>query len=103
MSELGHRIKELRIQRGLSQAELGKRIGVTASAVSQLESKEVGGLKGSTLVRLAEALGVEPAGLMSDSAPQLSIAPDEAELLAVYRSLPYGHRVLALRVLRALA
>ena len=36
--ELGIRLKELRIKRGLSQTELGKLVGVTPSTISQVES-----------------------------------------------------------------
>jgi len=35
--DLGGKIKSLRLKRGLTQSELGKRIGVTASYISQLE------------------------------------------------------------------
>ena len=38
MSDLGMRIKELRIKRKWSQAELGKRIGRSASAIGNYES-----------------------------------------------------------------
>ena len=38
--KVGGRIKELRIAKGLTQAELGKRIGMTTSAVSSYEVSE---------------------------------------------------------------
>lgn len=55
---LGRDIKALREARGLSQRQLGERIGTTQSAVARLEA---GGSPPSlsTLERVAEALGVE--------------------------------------------
>lgn len=37
---MNERIREVRIQLGLSQADFGKRIGITRSSVSKLESNE---------------------------------------------------------------
>lgn len=102
VSDLGHRIRELRQLRGVSQAELARRTGVTASAVSQWEGKQVTGLKGSTLVRVAKALSVEASDLMDGAEPTLSLSPDEDELLQAFRALPYGHRVLAVKIIKAL-
>jgi transcriptional regulator with XRE-family HTH domain len=102
VSDLGHRIRELRQLRGVTQAELARRTGVTASAVSQWEGKQVTGLKGSTLVRVAQALGVEASDLMNGAEPTLSLSPDEDELLQAFRALPYGHRVLAVKIIKAL-
>ena len=37
MIDIGKNIKEIRIRRGLSQRELGKRLGVSAQAISLYE------------------------------------------------------------------
>jgi transcriptional regulator with XRE-family HTH domain len=69
------RLKEVRLARGLSQAELGRRANVTASYIWRLES--AGASPGIDLVaRLAEALGTTshdllPASQPADSMPQL--------------------------------
>lgn len=49
-------LKELREQAGLTQAELGERVGLTRSAISNIE-KGKNGARQSTLSLLAEALG----------------------------------------------
>jgi DNA-binding XRE family transcriptional regulator len=47
----------LRESRGLSQAQLARRVGVTRSAIAQLESAQPDNIELSTLVRCAAALG----------------------------------------------
>ena len=53
----GRKIKKLRTDQKLSQAELAKRIGCTNSHISDLE-RNVNYPSAQLLVRLAEALGV---------------------------------------------
>lgn len=54
---LGSMIREQRLASGLSQAEVARRVGITPSALSQVE-RGVRGPGGDTLVRLWEVLGV---------------------------------------------
>lgn len=54
---LGTAIRDQRLGRGLSQAELARRVGITPSALSQIE-RGVRRPAGDTLVRLWEVLGV---------------------------------------------
>lgn len=54
---LGELVRGQRVTRGLSQAELARRVGVTPSALSQVE-RGVRGLSAETLMRIWEALGV---------------------------------------------
>lgn len=56
--DLGHRIKALRLKKGLSQTELAHFVGVTPSTISQIESNMIyPSLPG--LVKMAEILSVE--------------------------------------------
>ena len=102
MNEIGTRIRQMREARGLTQAELGQRAGVTAAAVSQWENRQTKGLKGSSLIRAAEALGVEVKDLMEGSPQRSGFQADEESLLQLYRALPPGHQALAHRLLKAL-
>jgi transcriptional regulator with XRE-family HTH domain len=64
----GQRLRELRRQRALSQAELAKLAGVSAHTVSKLERQPASCCRSRTLARLAAALGESPgaiAGSMS--------------------------------------
>lgn len=47
----------LRESRGLSQAQLARRVGVTRSAIAQLESAQADNIELRTLVRVAAAVG----------------------------------------------
>jgi transcriptional regulator with XRE-family HTH domain len=56
--DLGHRIKEMRTKRGLSQTELAKMIGVTPSTISQVENNLIYPSL-PALLKVAEVLRVE--------------------------------------------
>jgi ribosome-binding protein aMBF1 (putative translation factor) len=56
--ELGGQIRRLRDTHGISQAELGRRIGSTQPAIARLEAGRVSPTL-ETLDRVAAALGVE--------------------------------------------
>ena len=60
----GQRIKNLRINKGLSQEELGEMIGVKKAAINKYETDIVVNLKRSTISKLASALGTSPIYLM---------------------------------------
>lgn len=62
-ARLGDTIRRLRTDRGVGQAELARRIGISPSALSQAE-RGVRGVSGETVLRLWEALGVpvDPSG-----------------------------------------
>lgn len=55
---IGERIREARQTYRISQGSLAKRVGVSASAVSQWESGDVRGLKPANLLATARALGI---------------------------------------------
>jgi DNA-binding XRE family transcriptional regulator len=52
---LGHRLAEIRRNRGLSQSDVAARMGVTKGRVSQIEQGKISGQ--DVLVRYATALG----------------------------------------------
>ncbi len=68
--ELGRRVRELRVQQGLSQTELAQRAGMTQPAVARFEA---GGTVPTlpVLERLARALGAK---LSVQLAPSSSVA-----------------------------
>ena len=63
---LGLRIKELRIKRGLSQAELAKLVGVTPSTISQVEANIIYPSL-PALLKMAEVLSVDITSLFQQA------------------------------------
>lgn len=89
-------LREWRIHRGLSQAELARRMGTTSSRISQVE----GGSEryNETFLRLAaQELECTPAQLLAGPPSQMSEAAD-----ILYKLTP-ERREDAVRILRALA
>ena len=70
---MGERIKALRIQHGLTQEELGQKVGVQKSAIYKYETGLVVNLKRSMIEKLALALGVKPTYLMGLSDEETTI------------------------------
>lgn len=70
---MGERIKTLRIQHGLTQEELGQKVGVQKSAIYKYETGLVVNLKRSMIEKLALALGVKPTYLMGLSDEEITI------------------------------
>ena len=57
-------IKQLRLQKGLTQEELGKVIGVQKSAIRKYESGAVENIKRTSIKKLADFFNVSPSYLM---------------------------------------
>lgn len=64
--DLGNRLKELRTQKGLSQTELAKQVGVTPSTISQVESNQIYPSL-PALIKMAEILSIELGSFFVDS------------------------------------
>ncbi len=67
MVQLGQKIKQLRIMRGMNQVQLAQAIGVDNSLICKLESGETGGSI-ATIRKIATALGVKLSDLLEDQA-----------------------------------
>ena len=60
----GERIRARRLQLGMTQEELGEKVGVKKAAINKYETGLVVNLKRSIIAKLAEALQLDPAALM---------------------------------------
>ena len=87
---IGYRIKEAREQLGLTQTELGQKVGVTGSAITNYE-KETSHPQEQIIYKLMETLGVDANYLFQDC---MSIPPknndinlSEYEHIKKYRGL----------------
>lgn len=68
--KVGQYIRELRQNKGISQEELGKMIGVKRAAVQKWECGTVKNLKRTTIQKLADYFGVSPATFVVDDATE---------------------------------
>jgi repressor LexA len=68
--ELGQKIKQARLQKGLTQEELGKIVGLQKSAIAKYENGRVVNIKRSTLQKLAKALDLRGSDLIIESDPK---------------------------------
>ena len=67
--EIGRKIREARIARGLTQEQLGEIVGLQKSAIAKYENGRVVNIKRSTLQKLANALGLRGSDLIIETDP----------------------------------
>lgn len=90
--EMGMKIKELRLKRGLTLEQLGDRVGVGKSTVRKWESGMIANMRRDKIAKIADALGVSPAYLMgwdenSPAIEQIHLTSEEEILVTEYRQL----------------
>lgn len=88
-SVLGLRVRQARVQAGLTQAELAERAEMADATLSRIERNRL--VPSVTLIkRVADALGMSVDALLSQKvpkAPRSILRPAEARLLALVREL----------------
>lgn len=103
MDTLGKRLRAARSRIGMTRKDLADKAGVPYSTLADIENDATG--KCTTIAQLSDVLGVAPLWLEIGRRPMLSgapstaptsLAPDEAALLAAFRSLGDTDRELAL-------
>ena len=67
---IGQKIKKARLERGLTQQELGALVGVQKSAIAKYENGRVVNIKRNTLQKIAKALNIRPSELVFDGSPK---------------------------------
>lgn len=109
---LGNKIRELRDEMGMSQAQLAAEGGLSQGYLSQLENDEVQNPSASVIFRLAKALHVDPRVLMQaagyageagdhNGTPQYEITVDP-DLLRFLASLPRDQQTHLLELLKGI-
>ena len=83
----GERIKALRLSLGMTQTELGNKIGVQTAAIHKYENGIVVNLKRDVIAKLADALETTPSYLLGyddeeDTGPTQYFLDDEAAAVA---------------------
>ena len=68
--DIGQKIKNARIAKGLTQEGLGNLVGLQKSAIAKYENGRVVNIKRSTLQKLAKALDLRGSDLIIESDPK---------------------------------
>ena len=89
MSDIGKKIKELRLAQGMTLEDLGNKVGVGKSTVRKWETGMIKNMKRDKIVKLAEALGVSPAVIMQWKDEDEMLKPT---IIRKYQSLPDLYR-----------
>ena len=63
--DMGERIKALRVEKGWSQEELGRMVGLQRAAINKYEKGNVENMKRSVIKRMSELFEVSPSYLMA--------------------------------------
>jgi transcriptional regulator with XRE-family HTH domain len=84
MMDIATVIKKARLQKGFTQEELAKKVGVKKSAVAKWENGRVSEIKRSNLKMLAEALGLKPTDLLGDIKTENDAISTANELADIY-------------------
>lgn len=96
-------IRAARLRKNLTQEELGKRIGVTKSAVMKWEKGVVKNIKRSTIIKLAAELDLSPLDILNIKADYVPDTDKEHALLADFRKLNPEGQAIAAATIRSLA
>lgn len=102
----GEKIRASRLKRGLTQEELGRKLGTSKSVINKYESGVISNLKRPMIEALAVALDTTPAYLMgwedlpvnaeapqNEQAHMYNASEEIRELVRVYSSLPVKARI----------
>ena len=81
----GEIIKSLRKEKGLTQEQLGKLIGVQKSAIAKYERGEIVNLKRETIEKLANIFDVRPSFIMGMTDSSVELSEHEHKVINAYR------------------
>jgi transcriptional regulator with XRE-family HTH domain len=74
---MGDKLKHLRIKKGLTQEEVGLKIGLQKAAINKYEKGTVENLKSTTIKKLADLFEIEPSYFFFDDEKTPLVNNDE--------------------------
>lgn len=77
---IGDKIRQARLARGMTQEELGDLLGVQKSAVAKYENGRVINIKRSTLEKISNILGIRPAELIYEKIEENPVGAAEKHI-----------------------
>lgn len=105
---MGDIIRRLRLERGLTQEELGKVIGVQGAAIRKYESGRVENIKQSSIKKLADFFCVSPAYLMGWKEDDTTLPENptltgmKAEIVELVATMPEEKQKLLLELIKSM-
>lgn len=105
---MGDIIRRLRLERGLTQEELGKVIGVQGAAIRKYESGRVENIKQSSIKKLADFFCVSPAYLMGWKEDDATLPENptltgmKAEIVELVATMPEDKQKLLLELIKSM-
>lgn len=107
---IGQKIREARLAKGLTQAELGAILGVQKSAVAKYENGRVVNIKRSVLKKISDALDMRPSELFFEFEPEkaadlhakILMDNDVMEMLEEYYSLDIKSQAIVKKFIHSL-
>ncbi len=105
--DVGQKIKEARLKKGMTQEELGNFVGLQKSAIAKYENGRVVNIKRSTLQKLAIALDLKGSDLIIEGNEKKSIIEDglsenQKKLIEFAQTVPEDKAEMILRVIRSI-
>ncbi len=103
--QIGERIYALRTERRWSQQKLAKKIGVARATIGEIESGQTTAPAAETLLRLADALDVDPWIILygRPRSAKFECATPVVELFRIFAAMPPLYQDLLLRFAREMA
>lgn len=102
--DIGQKIKEARLIKGYTQAELGDIVGVQKSAIAKYENGRVVNIKRSTLQKLAIALDLKGSDLITEKPTDADdgLSADVMKLVEFAKSVPEDKASMILKVMQSI-
>lgn len=85
--KIGERLKRLRLERGMTQQEVGEALGITKGAVQKYESGQIVNFRSDTIRELCDLFGLAPAYFIYDDTAEDYISQNSMEI----RSMIVAH------------
>ena len=104
---IGEKIRAARLEKGLTQEELGEILGVQKSAIAKYENGRIVNIKRSTLKKISDVLGIPPFELVFDASKKPTVDDDELpekvrKLVEYSKSVPEHKIDLVLAVMKSI-
>ena len=108
--DIGQKIKEARIAKGMTQEELGEILGVQKSAIAKYENGRIINIKRSTLKKISDVLGIRPSELIFEAAPveaadlhaKILMDHDVMDMIEKYYSLSIAEQAIVRKFIHSL-